>query len=159
MNIRLTKEQTSQLEQLIGLARDNGHQIAAVNHRFDAYCPTDGIQYPNYDEAFERMKEGSKSVGIPRGYRSQHTETVIGSKDEWAKKYSDVDTLAAASYLVKWVSLDKEILSSDEAGEESGICNEFGIWYDELPLSEEVKPKSDPLDDEAKKWMLESMGE
>lgn len=150
--------QKHQLNKLVEVARKNKDRIVAVNREYTAYCPIDGIIFPNYEKEYERIYAAGVDIGIPAGYRATNVQDVIGFKEEWAKRYSDVDKLAAASFLSKWVGSNNKTLTSDEAGEEAGTCSEFGIWYEELPLPEDVKPIYDPLEVEAKKWACEYLG-
>ena len=87
-------------------------------------------------------------------FREEVVQAAVGSEWSWAKRFSDVDLLVEASYFRSWVDANGEGLSSDDAGVESGMCDQFGITYDYdgLDLPHDVRPTTDPWISEAASW-------
>ncbi|MFX4303015.1 hypothetical protein ACOJUR_12285 [Alicyclobacillus tolerans] len=130
------------LERLIQIARERGDKIAAVNDGQTAYCPTTGILFPDRQDAKERLRDALASLGCPKSMRGEITNELTEHFDE----YTDLDVLSEHSFYSTWVCEDGTVCSSDEVGMEGGRCSEFGIYYTDLDLPEDVRPEHDPFE-------------
>lgn len=149
--MELTKEKRERLERLIEVAKSKDNKIVAINEAFDAYCPVSGISFPDFEREKHNMRDSAVGM-VPHEIVNEVVHDVVGDEEEWARNYSDPDNLVPASFYGRWITLDGEEVTSDEAGVDSGRCDMYGIYYEHLNLPEEVTPSIDPFEAEAKKW-------
>jgi hypothetical protein len=151
--LTLTKDQKQRLETLIEIARKRKERIVAVNDDFDAYCPVEGIRFPNHTEEEQRIRDAVVWNRVPQNRLEKVVADVVGSAEDWAKKYADSDQLYEDSFYEMWITSEEEELTDIELSLPDGgncVCN--GIYYENLDLPEDVCPIADPFEVEAKKW-------
>lgn len=149
--MKLTKDQVKRLERLVEVAKSKGDKIVAVTDTFDAYCPVGGIIFPDYGQEKQNMRDSAVGM-VPRGLVDVAVHDAVGEEEEWARTYSDPDHLVTASFYGRWITVEGEELTSDEVGIDSGRCDMYGVYFEHLPLPEELKPSENPFEAEAKKW-------
>ncbi|MFF2532370.1 hypothetical protein ACFVS2_26010 [Brevibacillus sp. NPDC058079] len=151
--------QKKRLLKLIDIAQRNGHQIVVVNQSFDAYCPTIGISFPNYEACFDRLYRilSEKNLSPQESY--DLTVAIIGTKYTWANLYSSHAELLDASHFAAWITKDGNILSTYKSNDISIKCKDLSvIWYHELPLPQEVKPVVCPFLKVVDEWCFIANG-
>ncbi|WPS85631.1 hypothetical protein SMD22_00800 (plasmid) [Brevibacillus halotolerans] len=151
--------QKRRLLKLIDVAKRNRHQIVVVNEYFDAYCPTIGIAFPNYEGCFDRLYRFLREKKLSPQESYDLTVDIIGTKYSWAKTYSSKDELLASSHFASWVTLNGSLLSSYHGSKGSITCGDPSLtWYQYLPLPQDVQPTACPFSKVSDEWRFIANG-